>query len=176
MSGGEGMAGAAAGARPRRRLPWRWIALGVALGLAIGIVLARKPGSDLSGEALAAARARWQQRGPAGYTLEIETRGAVADTKVIEVRDGEVVAMTTGGAAVPESAWSYWTVEGLFGFLDEEIANAARPQAAYGVDDPRQVVLRAAFDDEWGYPAFFLRHVLGKNRSVEWEVTRFEAR
>lgn len=150
--------------------------MGIGLGLVVGLLLARKPGATLTAQDLAAARARWEEQGPASYALEIEMKGAVNDTRRIEVHDGEVAAMTSGGAPVPRSAWSYWTVEGLFGFLEDELNNAARPRETYGVDDPHQVVLRADFDRRWGYPAFFLRHVLGKGQSTEWTVTRFEAR
>lgn len=159
----------------RGRVPWRWIALGLALGLAAGLLLARKPGAPLTPERLAEARARWQAHRPVDYELEIQMRGAVRDLRRIEVRDGEVVEMTTGGAPVPREAWSYWTVDGLFEFLEDELDNASRPAEAYGVDDPRRVVVRVAFDRRWGYPSFFLRHVLGRGQSVEWTVTSFEA-
>jgi Family of unknown function (DUF6174) len=163
------------GGRRRGRRFWGWLAVGLAIGGVVGLTIARKPGGALTAERLAEARARWAAAGPKSYTLELQLRGAVEDERHIVVRDSKVVEMTTGGAPVPEAAWSYWTVEGMFGFLDEELRNAAHPKRTYGVDDPRRVVLRAAFDRRRGYPSFFLRHVLGSQQSVEWTVTRFQA-
>ncbi|MDX1502807.1 MAG: DUF6174 domain-containing protein [Thermoanaerobaculia bacterium] len=157
---------------PRPR--WAWIALGLALGVAAALFLfVREPGRTLDAEALREARARWQREGLTDYALEIETSGATQAAHRIEVRGGQVVSMTTNGREATRSAWEYWSVEGLFLFLDTEIANAADPRRAFGVE-PGQVVLRVRFEERWGYPEFFLRHVMGRGRGVEWRVVVFE--
>ncbi len=140
----------------------------------MGVVLSlRQEAAPLTAERLEAARRLWESRRPADYTLEIEMRGALRDRRRIEVRGTEVVRMTTGETEVAPQASAYWTVEGLFQFLETDLANAARPRDAFGVSDPEAVVLRARFDPEWGYPAYFLRHVLGRRQSVEWVVREF---
>jgi hypothetical protein len=160
---------------PLRRPPWFWIAGGLALGIVVTLlVFVREPGSTLTREGLAAARARWRAAAPADYDLDVATGGVTGARHHVEVRGGEVVGMTTGAAEASRSAWEYWSVEGLFGFLDAELANAEDPRAYGG--DAGEVVLRVRFDPRYGYPAYFLRHVMGKKLSIEWKVTAFEPR
>ncbi len=160
--------------RPRRPRAW-WIASGLAVGLLAGWWVAGRSAPPLTAESLAAGAARWRERAPASYRLEIETGGPAGARQEIEVRDGEVVRMTTGGAEAARSAWSSWTVEALFDVLEAELTNAAAAQRTYGAP-PGSVVLKATFDRRWGYPAYFLRHVLGRRNSVEWHVVEFEPR
>jgi len=154
----------------------RFFLVGLACAVVAGAVLVlsrSESGEPLTEGALAAARARWEQHALRDYTVEIERRGAQQDRCRIEVRDGAVVAMTVDGEPVAERIREQWSVEGIFEFLAEELANRERPETAFGVSDPESVVLRAAFDAEYGYPRTFLRHVLGQRRSVEWEVVSF---
>ncbi len=140
---------------------------------AVYLVTRPSTGEPLTQERLAEARARWKERGPKSYGLDVDVRGI---RYRIDVKDGEVVAMTIDGRPAAVSALEHWTVEGMFGFLAEELSNLRRVEAAYGVSNPEDVVLRAAFDPKYGYPARFLRHVLGLDRSVEWQVRSFEPR
>lgn len=147
-----------------------WIASGLAVGLLSGWwVAGRAGGRDLVRSDLDAARDLWRRRGPASYELVIETRGATGKRSVVAVRDGEVVSMETGGRPASRGAWRYWSVEGLFDFLESELENAASARETYGAA-PEEVVLKASFDRDLGYPRRFLRHVLGTRNSVEWEV------
>ncbi len=160
--------------RGRAPRPW-WLVLGLAVGLLGGWLVAGRGPGPLTAEELAMARDRWRETGPASYLLEIETRGAAGARQLVEVRDGEVVRMTTGGVEASRDAWRYWTVEALFSFLDTELANAAAAERTYGAP-AGSVVLKARFDGRWGYPERFLRHVLGRRDSVEWRVLRLEPR
>jgi hypothetical protein len=156
----------------RRRLLWSIV--GLTLGLVIGYLWLREPSSLLTTDRLDEARRRWQQQGPASYVLEVETKGAVGATHRIVVREGEVVEMTTGGRTATRSAWEYWSVDGLFDFLATELGNAGNPRQAYG-SGVTEVILRAHFDPDLGFPSYFLRHVLGRQQSIEWNVVNFEA-
>jgi hypothetical protein len=158
--------------RNLRRLLWS--VLGLSLGLVIGYFWLREPSAPLTFDRLDEARRRWQEAGPASYVLEVETSGAVAAVHRIVVVEGEVVEMTTGGRVATPSAWEYWSVEGLFDFLVTELRNADNPQQAYGTG-AAEVVLQARFDPDLGFPSYFLRHVLGRQQSIEWNVIRFEA-
>jgi hypothetical protein len=152
----------------------RWIVTGLALGAIVALFVAlREPGESLTREGLDAARQRWEAAGPTSYEMEVTTGGATGTRQSLVVRDGEVVSMTAGGAEASRSAWEYWTVDGLFGFLETELANAEAPHQAYGVGRG-EVVLRVRFHPQWGYPEFFLRHVMGRKLSVEWRVTGFQ--
>jgi hypothetical protein len=151
-----------------------WLALLVAV-VATAVTLAlwyRQPGEPLTAELLTQARTRWQEHGPRGYDLQVSVSGAQEGEHRIEVRDGRVTKMTTGGAAVREGAWEYWSVEGMFRFLATELSNRERAGEAFGADAD-DVELRVEFDGTYGYPARFLRHVMGRRKSVEWKVRSF---
>lgn len=129
-------------------------------------VLTRPPsGVPLTAERLAEAKRLWERQGPRSYDLDIEVPDA---RHRVEVRDRAVVRMTTNGADVPERVREKWSVEGMLVFLSEELSNLQRVEAAYGVSDPAEVTLRAAFDARTGFPTRFLRHVQGRTKSFEW--------
>lgn len=160
-----------------KRPPILAMAVALAGGLLVGLLVLRSSAPPaLSAESLAAARARWEAEGPASYTLELQMAGSLEDRRLIEVRDDRVVAMRIGERDASPESWEYWSVDGLFDFLEQELANAANPPAELGVTDPSQIVLRARFDRRWGIPTHFLRHLLGRQQSIEWMVVRFEPR
>lgn len=155
---------------------WRWIAVGAAavvVSLILLVVVLRRPPENLTLQRLQSAEERWNESRVADYDLKVVVSGVQKGVHQIKVRGGRVVAMTTGGAEVPEHVWPRWTVEGLFDFLREELANAEDPENTYGVADPSQIVLYAGFDPENGHPRRFLRHVMGRQASVEWRVEEF---
>jgi len=127
----------------------------------------RRPGETLDAHNLQAAMTLWTRAGPEDYDLEVVVRGTQEGDHEIEVRGGKVVKMTTGGAPASPSAYAYWTVEGMFRFLSEELDYAKRHQ------DEGETVLTVAYDKTYGYPARFVRHVMGQSASIEWEVTSF---
>lgn len=158
-----------------KRPPVLAMAVALVAGLLAGLLVLRSGAPpELTAESLAAARERWEAEGPADYTLEIEMRGTLEDRRLVEVRDHRVVDMRVGAGAASRDSWSYWSVEGLFDFLRQELANAADPPPELGITDPSQIVLKARFDRRTGYPQYFLRHLLGRQQSTEWEVVRFE--
>ena len=128
----------------------RRIGLLVALvvGATAGLLLfGRERAGELTAERLAEARSVWSTMAPDSYTLELEMRGALNEIREIEVRGGRVVGMTAGGVGVSESAWKYWSVEGLFDTLRTELANASEPQKTLGAES---IVLLVRFDPTWG--------------------------
>ncbi|MHC4973957.1 MAG: DUF6174 domain-containing protein [Planctomycetota bacterium] len=156
--------------RPRGKGLWLALLIAVvATAVTLGLWY-RQPGEPLTAELLAEARARWQERGPRAYDLEVSVSGAQQGEHRMEVRDGRVTKMTTGGAPVRQGAWEYWSVEGMFRFLESELANRERAGEVFGTSD---VELRVEFDGTYGYPAHFLRHVMGRPKSVEWNVRAF---
>ena len=152
------------------------MAVALAGGLLLGLLVLRSAApSELTAAGLDKARARWRVRGPASYELEVQMGGALTDRRLISVRDGQVVDMTIDARAASRSSWEYWSVEGMLDFLETELSNAADPPPGLGVTDPSQIVLRATFDIELGYPTHFFRHILGRQQGTEWKVVRFEA-
>lgn len=158
--------------RWRRRI--LWLALGLAVGALVGLFYKmRRPSEPLTLENLQQARQRWAQVKPKAYTMEIQIRGAQHGNHHIEVRDG-TVRMTTGGAPVNEDTAERWTVDGLFNFLETELANVDRAKELYNVDGPSRIVLRVHYDPRFSYPAYFHRHVPGGTKDIEWIVRKFE--
>ena len=153
---------------------WFLVLLGLVAGAATLLFLLRKEGDPLTREALDKAREVWAKHGIEDYDMSVTVTGRQSGEHRIEVRGGKVAKMTTGGAPAPKHVWEYWDVNGMFQFLKTELGNAERPRAAYGVDDADDVILRVAFDEQFGYPRRFLRHVLGRDAGSEWRITAFE--
>ncbi len=144
-------------------------------GLAALLVGGPRAGDPLTEQALAAAEERWRLGDPGAYEFEVEVAGSQKALHRIRVRDRAVLEMTTGGSPVAPDVWRYWSIEGMFAFLREELRNLGRTRDSYGVEKPTDVVLRASFDPERGYPLRFYRHVMGRSLDIRWEVRRFQA-
>ena len=145
-------------------------------GLLAGTLVLRSGAApEMTRESVAEARRLWSERGPASYSFELQMAGALTDRRRIEVSDGRVVAMSIDGEPASRSAWEYWSVDGLLDALEAELRNAEDPPPSLGISDPSQLVLRARFDRELGYPTEFLRHIMGRQQGTEWRVVAFEA-
>jgi hypothetical protein len=158
-----------------RRPSLPMLGLALLVGLAAGLLVMRGDAApELETADLAAAQQRWNENGPASYRITLQMGGALSDTRSIMVRDHQVVEMTINDRPATESSWSFWSVEGMLKFLAEEIRNKENPIPGMGVSDSRQIILRARFDPDLGYPIYFLRHLLGRQQGTEWEVVEFE--
>ncbi len=63
---------------------------------------------------------------------------------------------------------------GQFDTIGEELEMSRNPAQSFDAPGAAQVVLRAEFDPQWGYPKRFDRAVLGADFEVHWIVTRFK--
>ena len=154
-----------------------WSCLFAAL-VALGIValVASRATPALTPQSLAAAKLAWRERGPADYDLDITVRGRQPGEVRISVRDGEVTSMTRDGRSPSQRrTWDYWSVDGQFGMIDQELLLARDPVKSFGAAEGTNVTLRAEFDQELGYPRRFQRSILGLDMDMEWEITRFAA-
>ena len=94
---------------------------------------------------LKVARALWQARGPVTYRFEFRWNcyclPDVLEWVRVDVRDKVLVGVTrlSDGNALPPDRWSHRTVEGMFQWIEEKLAE--HPE-----------VLRVRFDPEMGYP------------------------
>lgn len=134
----------------------------------------KAPSPPLTERGLSEARARWSAAGAQNYSLTVVVKGREPAVHVVEVRAG-TAHLTTDGRAQPDRLASYWTVEGMFLTLEEDLANRSAPSAAFGVPDPRDVFLDAVFDPVNGVPKRYLRQVKERPLTVEWEVRDFHA-
>lgn len=155
-------------------------AMGATLTLLAAVVILlvnRNPLPLLTLQRLDAAEALWQRRGPDNYDLEIVISGRASGNYQVEVRDGRAAAVRRNGVSPRRATWDSWTVEGLFGFMREELEHVRDP-AGFNAPAGTQVVLRAEFDDRFGYPKKYERAVLEESLDidVQWQVTRFSVK
>jgi hypothetical protein len=118
-----------------------------------------------------AAEARWNQRGPASYDLELEGNFDLKGRLRVEVRKGAVSAMTLDGRPEPPRLWEYYSVPGLFGIIRDDLkrndASAGNPE--------NTVVQQAEFDAEFGFPRRYQRSGASAGQGGDWRVVRFQA-
>lgn len=165
----------------------RWRASDLALGVLGGVFVAlaavavvvvvsrRQAAPVLTGDALAAARQRWEAHGPGDYRLDLVVTGRRASGYHVAVRDGKPTRVLCNQRPTPPRTWSYWTVPGLFDVVEHDIECADDPTEGFGASPGSRVVLRAVFDAELGYPRRYERLILGEpHLDMTWQITRFE--
>jgi hypothetical protein len=118
-----------------------------------------------------AAEARWKERGPASYDLDLEGNFDLKGQLHVEVRQGHVTAMTLDRRPEPQRLWDYYSVPGLFGIirddLDRNAGAAAKPDTA--------VSQQAEFDAELGFPRRYQRSGASAGQGGDWRIVRFRA-
>lgn len=165
---------------PPRRVRASALALGMVIGaaaaVAIGTALLMYTSKGapplLTAESYQQALDRWQQHGPANYDLEVDVAGRQSGTIRLEVRGGEPTALTRDGLVPARRTWVYWTIPEQFESIQREMT--ADPQTTFGVPDRAQIILRAEFDPDLGYPRRYQREILGRDESIRWEIVRFQ--
>lgn len=152
------------------------VLLGLVMGAAVALelfVVERLP--DLTLETLDAAEKLWEANGPMSYDADFVIEGAQPGVVHVEVRNGDVVAMTRNRIQPRQPrTWVYWSIPGRFEELERELEMAEDPEHEMSASADTRVQLRAEFDPTFGYPARFHRVVFGGGPEVYWKVTRFE--
>ena len=156
----------------------RGFAVGLVLGLIVALVViavfrvAGQPGGRrprLTREAYDAASRMWDEHGPANYNLDIEVTGNRPGKIHVEVRDRQAVHMLRDGREPSQRrTWYYWTVPGMLDTIGQELDKVDDPAAGFGAPAGSEVILRAQFDDQFGYPASYSRVVAGQNLDMGW--------
>jgi Family of unknown function (DUF6174) len=129
---------------------------------------------ELTEARLDAAAELWEQQAPANYDMDLEIRGAQPGVVHVEVRGGDVTAMTRDGISPPPRTWDVWTVAGQFDTLERELVLAEDPQHEMDVAAGTQLQLRCEFDPRYGFPRHYHRYATGGAPEVFWRVTKFE--
>jgi len=112
---------------------------------------------------------RWRRAGPASYDLDLALRGDQQGEIHVEVRKGSVTRMTRDGVSPARKvAWDYWSVPGQMDVIELDLDQADKPRS--------QLVLRALFDGELGYPRAYQRIDLATRHEVRWDTTGFTPR
>ena len=164
------------------RLRSRSLVLGMVLGaaatiavaLAVAVLMLRGSTPPLTRGSFDAALARWGENGPASYDLDLVQSAGQSGVIHVEVRDGAVTAMTRDGVAPKQRrTWDYWSVPGLSQIIRDDLDKAHPPRKN---ETPANLVLRAAFDPQYGYPQRYERIDLTARHETRWDVTRFTPR
>ena len=164
------------GASPSRTLlVMAGFAIGLAFFAAALIVYFRDPIQPVTAAEVAAAKTLWSEEKEGSYDLDIEITGLRAGQVHVEVRNGEVTAMTRDGKTPDqERTWQVWTVEGQFEMIEREFELAADPQGQMNLAPGARVLLHGEFDKHYGYPRRFRRLIQGgPGTEMSWRVTRF---
>ena len=120
-------------------------------------------------ERLARARASWDAAGITSYDLRFRTSGARNGTYHVEVRDGQAVRIILDGRLANPAEKDFYTVEGLFRTIEEELELFENPPEN-AVPAGTQVWLRMRCDPHLGYPVRFIRQVPGANLGEQIHV------
>jgi hypothetical protein len=169
---------------PARRLRLSSIVLGAVVGTLVAgliavvllIILVRDSTPLLTQAEFDAAESRWEQHGPKSYNLDVVIGGKRAGKVHVEVRNGEVTQMLRDGVQPKQKrTWGVWTVPGQFDMIGLELESAQDPVAGFQAPAGSQVIQRAVFDRQYGYPRRYLRDVLGTDIEVSWETIHFQA-
>jgi hypothetical protein len=140
------------------RTAWNWV-LGIAavVGL-LALVLLPGRTEPVKRERLAAARQQWEAANVASYTMDLDVSGAQTGRYHVEVVDGKLSRITRNGQPADPAAGDYWTVEGLFRTIEEELDAAEQPGGG-AFPEGSQVQLRMRCHSKLGYPVRFTRQV-----------------
>ena len=129
---------------------------------------------ELNGEELEEAQKLWDRAGPEGYEMDLEILRGRPGIVHIEVRNGEIIAMTRDGRTPPQNTWWYSSVPGLFEQLERELEMSEDPEHEMGAAAGTRWQLRCEFESAYGYPRRFHRYVSGGGQEVYWRVTSFD--
>jgi hypothetical protein len=140
--------------------------LGVVIYLNRGQIPMMKPAE------LEAAASRWNQRGPASYSMDLEQLSDAKEKMHVEVRNGEVTSMTFNGQPSARRLWSQWTVPGLFEFIRIDLRRNEEAEKHAGGSLPQPVLQQAEFDAD-GLPSTYRRTELSSDQVGGWRIVAF---
>jgi hypothetical protein len=167
---------AEAGQALRRFVLWSLIGgvLGLVATLAVLRAINRDPTPSLTPELFHAAHERWKQVAPANYDVEVRVTGSQPGVYRVEVRGGHAqAAWRNGQPLTTRRTFGTWSVPGMFGTMSRDIEAVERHAAGKADRLTPRLILRAAFDPQYSYPARYRRIEQWSNVEVAWEVTEF---
>ena len=143
----------------------------------LAMTLSCAKGGPLTSADLSEARARWGAKGPASYQLVLEIAGDNVETGLfdIEVQQGKIVKASRNGSNLATTD-SFYTIPGLFHFLDNELELGKEPGRYFGAAPDARIYMRAHFDPSLGYPTRYLRTITETRHNITVEVKRFAPR
>jgi len=128
-------------------------------------------GSPLSPEDLQVAKTAWGSAGYSSYRLVLKITGDTIETGTfdIEVREGAITEATRNGAPL-KNPDTFYTVRGLYKFLEDELELAEEPGRYFGAGKDSRIYMLAHFDPENGAPLRYLRAITETKHNIVVEV------
>ncbi len=132
-----------------------------------------------------AAVQRWADHGPADYDLDLEQTGVNPGRVHVEVRHGQVTAMTLNGHPTRQHLWDDWSVPGLLAIIRRDVEvcmpdlnkKAQQKAAADSQNGSSEFVAtifpRGLFDPHDGHPLQYHR-ITPTGADATWRVLKFE--
>jgi hypothetical protein len=154
----------------------KWSGIGLVI-LAI-VAVPYRPGrtEPVTREALAKCEQLWEQSQISSYDWDLGVSGDQTGQYHVEVRNGQPTAITLNGRPAESHAAEYFTVQGVFQTIEEELDLADNP-SSQAFPPGSQVWLRMRCHPELGYPVRFIRQVkLAAQRSASGVETSSRAR
>ena len=120
---------------------------------------------------------KWRAAEIADYQITIEVSGRQAAVYSVDVRNGQVVTATRDGLPLRQRrTFSTWSVPGMFTTIQSDVDNLIKHREGSADRLTPQLLLRAKFHPQLGYPEKYHRTELQKWRSnseVYWRVKSF---
>ena len=164
---------------------WSTIAA-VVMAVIVAVPYLRGRTEPVTRERLAAARERWKSANITSYDLDLETTGEMTGLYHLEVRARQLAKITRNGQSMNPGDRDYWTVDGWFQAIEEDLDNAEKPKT----DDPASHCdywLRVRYHSTLGYAQRYIRQqkqpsrrtatgyeVPGVSQGVEMRVIRLD--
>ena len=118
------------------------------------------------------ARSEWDSLNITDYRIKVEVVGPNPGVYEVDVAGGVPVTSTFKGKPLTDDRTKgTWTVPGMFRTIDLDLYYRSQNDRP---DD--RLLVKAAFDPEYHFPARFQRHDFDARTSVTWEVLEFETR
>jgi hypothetical protein len=119
---------------------------------------------QLTPERLAAAQARWTERGLKNYDMEYTQDGGTTAVFEVRVRGGVVREVTMNGKPLEPRLRPSHSMDALFAFVEEFLRQDRTSN--------RSTFTVATFDQQDGHLLRYVRRVAGTTERVELRVTK----
>jgi len=134
-------------------------------------------GSPLDSQQIDTARDRWRAVQLSNYDLRMSIDGDRIQKGSFEITvlARRVQKVVRNGETIP-SRDAFYTVDGMFDFLGDELQMAQNPQRYWQVGKDASIHQRVTFDDKLGFVRQYIRAVRGTQHNIVIKVEELTAR
>lgn len=129
---------------------------------------------ELSRKRFDSAWETWQASGPASYQITIKVEGRQPAEYKAVVHEGRVVQATRNQYPLTQQrTMGTWSVPGMFDTIEYDVRVIEGENMTEQQRAAADLLLRAEFDSQYGYPAKYLRSDFAMKTTTRWQVTEF---